>query len=142
MKLDRDWIAAHIPHQGAMCLLDQVRRWDESGIDCSSTTYRAPDHPLRAEGRLGAACLIEYAAQAMAVHGVLLRSAASATPRIGLLASVRAVDLLVDRLDRLRGELLIVAERQHSDARGVLYGFRISEGPRLLAQGRAAVLLT
>ena len=30
-----------------------------------------PDHPLRAHGRLGVACGVELAAQAMAVHGAL-----------------------------------------------------------------------
>jgi len=124
-----------------MCLLDRVLRWDQAGIECSSTTHRAPDHPLRAGGRLGAACLIEYAAQAMAVHGALLAPAAAGDARVGLLASVRNVDLFVVALDGLSGELLIAADRQHGDARGVLYGFRISHGPQLLAQGRAAVLL-
>ncbi|HAJ12631.1 MAG TPA: 3-hydroxylacyl-ACP dehydratase, partial [Comamonadaceae bacterium] len=26
--LDHRWIAAHIPHQGSMCLLDEVLTWD------------------------------------------------------------------------------------------------------------------
>jgi len=124
-----------------MCLLEQVLRWDQAGIECSSTTHRAPDHPLRAAGRLGAACLIEYAAQAMAVHGALLHPATDGATRFGLLASVRGVDLFIAALDGLSGELLIAADRQHDDARGALYGFRVSEGGRLLAQGRAAVLL-
>ncbi|MGA2366137.1 MAG: 3-hydroxylacyl-ACP dehydratase, partial [Steroidobacteraceae bacterium] len=28
MRPDRAWIVAHIPHQGRMCLLDQVLSWD------------------------------------------------------------------------------------------------------------------
>ena len=71
MRFDRGWIEAHIPHQGRMCLLDEVRAWDQAGVECASRTHRAPDHPLRAHGRLGSACLLEYAAQAMAVHGAL-----------------------------------------------------------------------
>ena len=55
MKLDRDWIAAHVPHQGRMCLLDAVLSWDASAIECSASSHRACDHPLRAHGRLGAA---------------------------------------------------------------------------------------
>ena len=34
--------------------------WDAQRIRCRSGTHRAPDHPLRAHGRLGAACGIEY----------------------------------------------------------------------------------
>ncbi|HEY6451201.1 MAG TPA: hypothetical protein VIX87_01235 [Steroidobacteraceae bacterium] len=139
--LDREWIAARIPHQGRMCLLDRVLFWDPGCIECTTATHRAPDHPLRAHGRLGAACLIEYAAQAMAVHGALLRPPPRGARPIGLLASARAVELLVARVDDVAGELLIRAEREHADQRGALYGFRISDGVRLLARGRASLLL-
>ena len=137
MRLDRDWIAAHIPHQGRMCLLERVLSWDRQHIECSSSTHRAPDHPLRAHGRLGASCLIEYAAQAMAVHGALLHASAAAAA--GLLVSARAVELCVAQLDGIEAPLLIRAERQHGDAAGVLYTFRVSAQERLLAQGRAGV---
>jgi predicted hotdog family 3-hydroxylacyl-ACP dehydratase len=30
--LDHAWIAAHIPHSGSMCLLDQVVEWDAERI--------------------------------------------------------------------------------------------------------------
>jgi predicted hotdog family 3-hydroxylacyl-ACP dehydratase len=141
MNLDRPWIADHIPHQGRMCLLDRVLFWDDRCIECISATHRAPDHPLRAHGRLGAACLIEYAAQAMAVHGALLQPPVPEASRSGMLTSARAVELLVARVDDLAGDLLIRAERQHSDGRGALYGFRVTEGARLLAHGRASLLL-
>ena len=104
MRFDRRWIEGHIPHQGRMCLLDEVRAWDQSSVECASRTHRAPDHPLRAHGRLGAACLLEYAAQAMAVHGALRFPADTATAtraigRVGVLASARSVELLIAELD-------------------------------------------
>jgi predicted hotdog family 3-hydroxylacyl-ACP dehydratase len=141
MNLDRRWIAEHIPHQGRMCLLDRVLSWDDGCIECISGTHREPDHPLRAHGRLGAACLIEYAAQAMAVHGALLQPVAPGASRSGMLTSARSVELLVAHVDDLADELLVRAERQHSDARGALYGFRVSAGARLLAHGRASLVL-
>jgi predicted hotdog family 3-hydroxylacyl-ACP dehydratase len=141
MRLDREWIVGHIPHQGRMCLLDQVLFWDSGCIECASDTHRALDHPLRAHGRLGAACLIEYAAQAIAVHGALLQAQPQGSSAFGMLTSARAVQLFVTRLDELSGELLIRAERQHSDGRGALYAFRVNVGQRLLAQGRASLLL-
>ena len=146
MRFDRGWIQAHIPHQGRMCLLDEVRAWDQASIECASRTHRAPDHPLRAHGRLGSACLLEYAAQAMAVHGALRFPADTATASaaaigpVGVLASARSVELLVASLDEIAEELLIRAERQHSDERGALYEFRVSAAARLLAHGRAAVM--
>ena len=49
--------------------------WNAERISCVSRSHRAADNPLRAGGRLGIACGIEYAAQAMAVHGALIAGA-------------------------------------------------------------------
>src|SRR6059058_3338196 len=76
MPLDRQWIEQHIAHKGRMCLLDEVLSWDAARIRCRSATHRSADNPLRLHGRLGGACGIEYAAQAMAVHGALISASA------------------------------------------------------------------
>ncbi len=138
--LDRVAIAARIPHQGSMCLLDAVLAWDSGQIHCRASSHRQPDNPLRAAARLGAACGIEYAAQAMAVHGALL-APAGAPPRPGYLASVRSVQLAVDRLDDLPQDLDIVAERLSGDEHNILYHFRVEHAGNLLLSGRAAVML-
>ncbi len=138
--LDRVAIAARIPHQGSMCLLDAVLAWDSGQIHCRASSHRQPDNPLRAAARLGAACGIEYAAQAMAVHGALL-APAGAPPRPGYLASVRSVRLAVDRLDDLAQDLDIVAERLSGDEHNILYHFRVEHAGDLLLSGRAAVML-
>jgi predicted hotdog family 3-hydroxylacyl-ACP dehydratase len=138
--LDRDWIAAHIPHQGAMCLLDAVLDWSDAAIVCRATRHADPAHPLRAEGRLGAAAGIEYAAQAMAVHGALI-AGDNAPPRQGYLTSVRSVALHVARLDDLPGALDVRAERLSGDGNHILYQFRLDHAGRCLLEGRAAVVL-
>ncbi len=161
-RLDGTWIRRHIPHQGNMCLLEEVLSWNEHQLRCRAASHRAPDHPLRAHGRLGSACLIEYAAQAAAVHGALLRAAHGepAEPmRPALLASARAVDLAVDRIDDILADLLIEAQRLHSDAHSALYLFMVHpimlqalphsdgaptavrQGHRLLARGRLSLWL-
>ncbi|MBO4123518.1 hotdog family protein [Cupriavidus gilardii] len=137
----RDWIAAHIPHRGAMCLLDEVVDWNAQRIRCEARNHASPDHPLRAEGRLAALCGIEYAAQAMAVHGALLRTGAAAAPRVGYLASVRKVEIHAERLDTVAGPLTIEAERIGGDERQVLYEFALRAGDAVLLTGRAAVVL-
>lgn len=138
--LDRAWIAAHIPHQGSMCLLDAVTEWSPERIRCTSGSHRRPDNPLRADDRLGAACGIEYAAQAMAVHGALV-AADDAPPRQGFLASVRGVEFHVDRLDDIAADLDIEAERLSGDDNNVLYRFEVRGGEKVLLAGRAAVIL-
>ena len=138
--LDQAWIAAHIPHQGDMCLLDAVLEWSEAAISCRAISHRDVNNPLRAEGRLGAANGIEYAAQAMAVHGALLANT-NDQPRQGYLTSVRSVQLHVARLDDLPGELKVQAERLSGDANNILYQFSVSHAGRCLLEGRAAVVL-
>jgi predicted hotdog family 3-hydroxylacyl-ACP dehydratase len=153
MPLDRSWIEQHIPHKGRMCLLDEVLNWDATQIRCRSTTHRTVDNPLRAHGRLGAVCGIEYAAQAMAVHGALVGASAplassmsvqvrdSLGASVGYLASVRGVTLHVGRLDDLDTDLIACAERLAGDARTVLYEFTVRSAAQLLLEGRASIVI-
>ena len=126
MFFDHAWIAAHIPHHGSMCLLDSVLDHDERQVRCGASSHRYAANPLRSHGRLGAACGIEYAAQAMAVHGALL--AAGAEPRPGFLASVRSAVLHVGRLDDIDEDLLVQAVRVTGDSGTVLYDFTLHAG--------------
>jgi predicted hotdog family 3-hydroxylacyl-ACP dehydratase len=152
VPLDHQWIEQHIPHKGRMCLLDEVLSWDAAHIRCRSATHRAVDNPLRAYGRLGAACGIEYAAQAMAVHGALVAASAPLASRvsssvrssigaaIGYLASVRNVTLYVARLDDLEADLIAAAERITGDGRTVLYEFSVWGAVQPLLRGRASIV--
>jgi len=123
-----------------MCLLDAVLEWSDALIVCRAVSHADPTHPLRAEGRLGAAAGIEYAAQAMAVHGALVAGDA-APPRQGYLTSVRSVSLHVARLDDLPGALAVRAERLSGDGNHILYQFSLAHAGRCLLEGRAAVVL-
>ena len=123
-----------------MCLLDAVVDWSATTIACRAISHTDPANPLRAAGRLGAANGIEYAAQAMAVHGALLAKADD-RPAQGYLTSVRSVQLHVARLDDLPGELGVQAERLSGDGNNILYQFTLTHAGRCLLEGRAAVVL-
>ena len=139
--LDRAGIAQRIPHSGSMCLLERLDGWDADVIRCSTTTHRLADNPLRTAGGLLAPNAIEYAAQAMALHGGLL-AAEGSTPSAGFLASARNVRLAVARLDDVEGALQVQAQRLSGDERQILYEFAVSaEDGRTLAEGRAVVVL-
>jgi len=140
MRLDREEIATLIPHAGAMCLLDGVIHWDSGTVRCVSGRHRLPDNPLRRAGALGCLCGIEFAAQAMALHG-RLASAGEARPRMGYLVSLRDVVCRVARLDRIAGDLVITAERLTGEEREALYRFVVESGEMALLEGRAAVML-
>lgn len=137
---DHAWIAAHIPHQGSMCLLDAVLRWDDACIVCRADSHARPDNPLRTNGALGIANGIEYAAQAMAVHGALLADSETA-PAAGFLASVRDVQWQLPRLDDLPAGLLVHAQRLSGDGRTILYSFHLEAAGITVLSGRASVIL-
>lgn len=139
-RLDRKWIESHIPHQGSMCLLDEVLTWDQARITCRAKSHRQDDNPLRAHGRLGAACGVEYAAQAMAVHGAIMAHVAGTQARGGLLTSIRNLVLRVSRLDDLDTDLIATAERLAGDEGSTLYEFTVSSGGRELLSGRASIV--
>lgn len=139
MPLDHSWIARNIPHHGRMCLLDEVMEWDALHVRCRSGSHRLPDHPLRSHGRLGAACGIEYAAQAMALHGALT-GGESARPEVGFLVALRDVRLHVLRLDDCDADLYCEAVLVAGDQGGALYEFALQSGARQLLRGRATVV--
>ncbi len=138
--LDLGWIESHIPHRGRMCLLDEVIAWDLTRIRCRASSHLLPDNPLRAHGRLGAACGVEYAGQAMAVHGAIVAALTGTEALVGYLTSVRNLVLKVSRLDDLRETLLVTAQRLAGDEGSALYEFELASGGRELLSGRAGVV--
>jgi predicted hotdog family 3-hydroxylacyl-ACP dehydratase len=139
--LERAGIAARIPHQGSMCLLDRLERWSATEVCCGTRTHLDPANPLRTSSGLLAPCAIEYAAQAMALHGALVAPPGDG-PAPGYLASVRGVRFTVGRLDEVAGELRVQAERLAGDVSQILYRFLVSdERGTPLAEGRATVVL-
>jgi predicted hotdog family 3-hydroxylacyl-ACP dehydratase len=145
VNLDHARIRSLIPHAGAMCLLDHVIYWDESEIRCAATSHRNPDNPMRRHGLLRSICGVEYAAQAMALHGALLQASKStaqeAAPQSGYLVSLRDVRSTAAELDRGTDELTIDAVRLSGDSDRVMYRFAVRDGATPLLTGRATVVL-
>ena len=139
--LDRAGIAERIPHAGSMCLLGSLEAWDRERIVCRASSHRDPAHPLRTASGLLSPCAIEYAAQAMALHGALIGADAGSPATPGYLASARGVRLHRLRLDDLDRDLRIEARRSAGDARQILYTFAVSHAGEPVAEGRATVVL-
>ena len=152
-SLDAAGIAACIPHSGSMSLLGGVRSADAQQLQAVASSHRLPKNPLARNGRLGAACGVEYAAQAMALHGGLTAQAehsaaghtgAPPTPRAGYLVSVRSLDLQVQRLDDIPGNLLVQVQKFDDSGAFTVYDFALAaeDAPtRSLVSGKAYVLL-
>jgi predicted hotdog family 3-hydroxylacyl-ACP dehydratase len=140
MLADKAGIAKVIPHTGNMCLLDGVLECDAQRIRCISSTHRSVDNPMRTGDELLALCGIEYAAQAMAVHGAWDANFEQ-KPRAGYLAALRDVTCHTMRLDNLSDDLIIEAERMMGDEARVIYQFKIQAGKTMIMSGRATVVL-
>jgi len=139
--LDHAGIAARVPHAGTMCLLDRLEAWDETTITCRASSHRDASNPLRSAGRLPSPAAIEYASQAMALHGGLA-AAPGVLPRPGFLAAARGVKLHVPRLDDVEGDLVVRATKIAGDEQQALYRFALEdERGRALVDGRATVVL-
>jgi predicted hotdog family 3-hydroxylacyl-ACP dehydratase len=128
-----------VPQRGAMCLLEEVLSWDENTIACRAISHRDPANPLRRQGTLAAIIGVEYAAQAVAVHGGL--SSNSSKPHNGYLAALRDVSCSVARLDGEREDLVVSATRVAAESGRLLYDFRVEAGGRELLRGRLSVVL-
>lgn len=139
--LDRAAIAGLVPHSGAMCLLDRALAWDAEGIHCEADGHRDPGNPLRRGGHLPAVCGVEYALQAMALHGAL--AAGGAAQPAGYLSSLRDVSLggAAERLDTVAGPLGVRARALAAEAGGFIYRFEVEGEGRILLAGRAAIIL-
>lgn len=138
--LGRAKIQALIPHSGDMCLLYGVTHWDATHITCVAQSHRSEHNPLAHHGKLHALSGIEFAAQAMAVHGGLT-GAVRQRPRAGMLVSARDVETRVKYLSDYAEDLQVEAEQLMAAGSSVTYSFRISAGAQELLSGRAMVVL-
>lgn len=138
MTITHEELCQLIPHHGSMCLLDSVIDWGEESINCRSLSQCDSDNPLSVGGILTAVNGIEYAAQAMAVHGALL-SASSTSPDVAYLAAIRGVNIYCSHLHD-QPELFIHCKRLGGDSNGFIYNFEISNSDKRLLEGRATVI--
>lgn len=129
-----------IPHSGCMCLLDEVVSWNEKTIMCRTRSHLSPNNPLRHSDGLSAIHLIEYGAQAMAIHGGLLAKSRGSSARPGYLAAARQVTLHSRWMSDIDAELTVEAEQLVDDSSNFLYSFRVLALGNMLATGRATVI--
>jgi len=113
--------------------------WDDAALRCRTRSHLLKDNPLRGHGCLPAVAGVEYAGQAMALHGGL--SGSEDNPRTGYLASVRNLEMNVESLDDVDADLVISVERLAGGADSFMYAFSLTADGRTLISGRAAVRL-
>ena len=138
--MNRDEICRLIPHAERMCLLDAVESWDDERIRCQSHSHLEADHPLQHDGGLSSIHLIEYSAQAMAVHGGLIARKHNEVLSNGYLAMLKEVNIKICELNKINPRLIIVAERLMAVESSFIYQFSVTTDGQTLASGRAIVV--
>ncbi|MEZ5436241.1 MAG: hypothetical protein R3E67_06875 [Pseudomonadales bacterium] len=143
MSLHDENIATLIPHAGSMCLLSGIDFFDAQRIVCRASSHRDSHNPLRHADQLSTQAGIEYAAQAVAVHGGLLTRQVDthAAPRGGMIAVLTDVRWQVERLDTLRADLTVSAERIAELPQGLQYRFALYAEQQELLSGEMIIAL-
>jgi predicted hotdog family 3-hydroxylacyl-ACP dehydratase len=134
-QLDHAQIAALIPHGDSMCLLDEVATWDAEQIHCRSHEFSRNSNPLLDEhDRLATVLLIEYGAQAAAVHAALLQSNLG-EKRPAYIGAVKDVEFYATFVDNSLA-LEIHAQCLLSSSQGAIYELTVGQGTTSLMRGR------
>ena len=138
--IHHDELCSLIPHSFDMCLLDRVESWDENSITCYSNSHLLDSNPLRRNESLSSVTLVEYAAQAMAVHGGLHDREEGKQMTEGYLAALRDIKIELCNIDSIEEEIKIEAGKIMSQAGNMIYSFTVFAGENTLVSGRATVV--
>lgn len=99
-----------LPHSDDMCLIQNIIDWSESTICCSTTAHLDADNILAIDSRLPAWSGIEYIAQALALHGVLLKGAEEQLViQKAFVATIQTAEIFTDDISQYPGALTIQA---------------------------------
>lgn len=134
MLLNRAQIAALIPHGEGMCMLDEVVSWDADQIHCRSIAFAVPSNPLFENGCMESVILIEYAAQAAAVHAALLQSELGEA-RSAYIGAVKNVELLKPLVDNTAA-IDIEAQGLLNNSSGAIYQVQALQQGEPIMRGR------
>ncbi len=125
-----------------MCLLHEVIHSNDTSLTAIATSHLDADNPLRVNGTIASINGVEYAAQAMAVHGSLL----SDTAQSGYIATIRNIEIktpfLSDNMSPTTEALIIKVEQLMSNENGFTYQFDITCEQESLISGKITVFLT
>ena len=136
--LNHKEIEQRLPHAGTMSLLNEVIEANSNSLTALAKSHLETNNPLRLNGKIATVNGIEYAAQAMAIHGSLLSDISPA----GYIAAVRNIDINVPFFPETDAPLIIEVQRLMSDKNGFSYQFYINCEQISLISGKITVFLT
>lgn len=142
MLIDHQGICDLIPHTGSMCLLDTVTAWDQGSIRCTAISHRQISNPFidSAGYAMSSAILVEYGAQAAAVHAGLLQQgmAGNGTAYIG---AVKNLKFHHKKVSRDIETLLVTAQCELNSREGAIYTIECGDDSDVIISARIVLVL-
>jgi len=120
-----------MPHSGPMRLIEAVLASDPDRVRCLAADHRAPTCPLRLDGVLHGATLVEIGAQAAAVHASIHAMGGAHTGLVLALGNVIVARDVVGSDGRIEA----TAERIAGDGDSARYRFEVSDAAGLIVSG-------
>ena len=132
-----------LPHGDGMCMIECVEHWEENAIVCTSANVQSNDNPLLEEKYLSSICLLEYAAQAAAIHAGLLQSGAKRTLSEGHAAyvgGIKNIEVAMPQLTSEMKDVTIEANIELLTDNGAIYNFTAKSLDKLIVSGRLTLI--
>ncbi len=138
MLNNREKIATLIPHGNAMSVLDRIIHWDESTLLAETKAHQRKDNPLY-DDSISTVLLVEYAAQAAAVHG-RLNEAGLEPDRPAYVGAFKNIKIHVAKLSDVIGVLTIRVVCVLSETGGAIYEMHIRSQKGMIIEGRLVLV--
>ncbi|NOY72543.1 MAG: hypothetical protein GXP14_09235 [Gammaproteobacteria bacterium] len=135
MLIAKKEIEKLIPHGVEMCLLDGVVAWNECTLTAVSHFHFSPGNPLLEKGQLAIVNLVEYGAQAAAIHAALNQTGLSST-RPAYLGAIKSIKFHCQTIDTAIKLLEIKVHCLASSPDGAVYTITTEGGDQPLLSGK------
>ena len=109
-----------------MSMLDSVIDWSDNSITCVTSTHRHASNPLMVGANLPSLCLIEYGAQAAAVHAALVANRVDGQGKPAYIGNLKNIEWKEALVDSALPTLTITANLVASSASGAIYDIEAS----------------
>lgn len=119
-----------------MRLIESISSVSEQEIRCIGVPHDEATYPLRIDGLLFSACLVELGAQAAAAHASLFGIKGNHT---GLLIGLQNIEIYRSTVTECSASLEVTAQQLHFDSNGSLYSFKVASGDEIFVTGRATL---
>lgn len=139
-SMNRTELEAYLPHAGDMVLLDAVDAISPDAVACRASSHALASNPLRRGGVVPANAALEYAAQAIALHGRWRTRAEPSSKQAAFIAVLRHARWRRQPLSAAPAPLIVSARLLAELGESAHYAFEVTDAlGAQIAAGEAIV---